>query len=599
MQAGQAVVRTVRVGEVLVLVLAHPPVNALSGAVRAGLAEGLSRALDDPDIRAVVIRGEGRGFSAGADVTEFGLPLSALRLGDLCRAIEGATKPVIAAIHGMALGGGLELAMAAHYRVAAEGSVLGLPEVNLGLVPGAGGTQRLPRLVGARVALRMMLSGVPVSAADALGLGLVDLVVADRLTEAALAMASEVPALRPTGDLPVGTSDLAGYFAAVAGARAAQAGSRLPAPGRIVDLVEAAVLFPLQQGLMAEEIAFADLVATPEAAGLRHAFFAERKAMRLPPAAAAIAVKPIATLGVWGVTDGVVDLIGQALSTGMRVELASYNRPALVQALEDIAAWQDRAVKAGAMTQEACDADWARLLTSVTPDRLAGAEVILRAGDAEPLPEALGQVPLATLGAAENGAALAITVASGRGGLAELGIGAAAAPGSVARLADLARRLQWRLVPVGPGGPVELGLRQALVAASDYLGDEGLSPDMVTAARAAFMATKGGALSKASARITAVLLAALGAEGARMLADGRARRPLEIDTVAILSGLVPRWTGGPMFQADQRGLLVFRRDLIALAERDLVFLPPELVDRLIAEGLGFASLNTNRAVSAG
>ena len=590
MQAGQAVTRLDRVGDVGVLVLAHPPVNALSGAVRAGLAAGLAEALADPAIRAVVIRGEGRGFSAGADIAEFGQQRVALRLGDLCRAIEAAGKPVIAAVHGMALGGGLELALAAHYRVALDGAVLGLPEVNLGLVPGAGGTQRLPRLIGARDALRLMVTGVPIQAAEALTLGLVDRVVASGLTEAALALARERLPPRPTGAGRGGMADPRAYVAAVAEARAAQAGNRLPAAARIVDLVEEALLFPLAQGLQAEEATFADLVSTPEAAGLRHAFFAERRAQQLPADAAALGLKPIATLGVWGLGDGVIDLIGQALTVGMRVELASHDRPALVAALDEIAAWQDRAVKAGRMTAEAGDADWARLSTSVSPDRLAGTEVILQASGSDPLAAGSGTVPLATLGAAE-GAEVALTVASGRGGLAELGLGAAASPETVARVAALARRLQWRLVPVGPGGPVELGLRQALAAAGEHLAGEGISADMVTAARAAWGAVKGGALNASGQRIIAVLLAALGAEGARMLEDGRARRPLEIDAVAMLAGIVPRWIGGPMFQADQRGLLVFRRDLIALAEAAPVFLPPELLDRLIADGLTFASLN--------
>ena len=298
-------------------------------------------------------------------------------------------------------------------------------------------------------------------------------------------------------------------------------------------------------------------------------------------------------------TDEAVDLVGQALSVGMRVELASQDRPELVQALEDIAMRQDRSVKAGVMSQEACDADWARLTTSVSAERLAGVDIILRTPGAGPLPQTLDGVALATLGGNEAGAAPGMTVASGRGGVAELSLGEAGANETVARLAALARRLQWRLVPVGTGGSVELGLRQALAAASDYLRQEGFSPDMVAAVKADMMATKGAATAVGTVRVTEVLFAALAAEGARMLEDGRARRAVEIDAVAMMSGLVPRWSGGPMFQADQRGLLVVRRDLIALAERDLVFLPPELVDLMIAEGLTFAALKLAPAVSAG
>ena len=212
MQTG---VRQERVGDVAVLVLAHPPVNALSAAVRTGLAAGLQAALADPAVKSIVIRGEGRGFSAGADIAEFGKPGQGPRLGDLCLAFENATKPVIAAIHGMALGGGLELALAAHYRVANAAAVLGLPEVNLGLLPGAGGTQRLPRLVGAAPALGLMLTGVPITAAEALALGLVDQVVSQGLIEAALALAASHPPLRPTSAATTGLQDPRAYLTTV------------------------------------------------------------------------------------------------------------------------------------------------------------------------------------------------------------------------------------------------------------------------------------------------------------------------------------------------------------------------------------------------
>ncbi len=599
-QSGNVVVRQDRDGDVAVLTLAHPPVNALSDAVRSGLAQGLAAALADPAVRAVVICGEGRGFSAGADIAEFGRSRQALRLGALCLVIENAAKPVIAAIHGMALGGGLELALAAHYRIANEAAVLGLPEVNLGLLPGAGGTQRLPRLIGARDALRLMLTGVPITATEALALGLVDRVVASgttqaALTEAALAMAAEGLPPRPTGAEGGGLQDARAYLAAVNEARAAQAANRLPAPARIVDCVEAALLFPLPQGLQAEETAFADLVTTPEAAGLRHAFFTERRALQLPAAATALGIKPFATLGLWGLGEGVVEIAGQALTAGMRVVLASPDRPALVEALEQIAGWQDAAVAAGRMTEAARDADWVRLITSVSPEPLAGAELILRAPGVEVLPPSAGSAPVAVLGAAGQGDGLAITVASGPGGVSELALSATAAPQAVARLASLARRLNWRLVPVGPGGPVELGLRQALDGAMDHLKTEGFTARAVTEAQRVWASLKvagmAGAAAAADARIIAVCLAALAAEGARMLQDGRARRPLEVDAIALLSGIVPRWVGGPMFQADQRGLLVLRQDLIALAERAPVFLPPVLIDRMIADGQTFASLN--------
>ena len=369
-------------------------------------------------------------------------------------------------------------------------------------------------------------------------------------------------------------------------------GNRLPAPARIVDLVEAALLFPLAQGLRAEAAVFAELVATPEAAGLRHAFFVERRALQLPAALQAAGVMPLAALGIWGLGEGAVDLACQALTSGLRVVLASPDRPGLVAALEEIAAWQDAAVAAGRMTALARDADWARLVTSTTPEALGGVDLVLRA------PGAPGVVagPVAALGAAGPGAEVAITVAGGVGGLAELGLTRAARPEVVALLVALARRLSWRLVPVGPGGPVELGLRQALAGAVAHLEREGIAAADATAALAirAMPRGQGGVsltLTAADRRAVDVCLAALAAEGARMVEDGRVRRPLEVDAVAMMVGLVPRWEGGPMFWADRRGLLVLRQDLIALAERSPVFLPPDLIDRLIADGRPLASLN--------
>lgn len=595
MQTAQAVVRQERVGVVAVLVLANPPVNALSGAVRAGLSAGLAAALADPAVRAIVIRGEGRGFCAGADIGEFGALRQGPRLADLCDAIENAGKPVVAAVHGMALGGGLELALAAHYRVAQDAAVLGLPEVNLGIVPGAGGTQRLPRLIGASAALRMMLTGVPVKAAEAVELGLVDRIVGAGVVEAALALAAETPPPRPTSAMRRGLQDGRAYLAQVAEARVAQAGNRLPAPGRIVELVEAALLFPLVQGLAAEAAAFGELVATPEAAGLRHAFFVERRALQLPVAVQGGGVPVLAALGIWGLGSGAVDLCCQALTSGLRVVLASTDRPGLVAALDGVAAWQNAAVAAGRMSEAARDADWARLVSAAGSEGLSGCDLILQTAEAATL--AAGAIPVARIGAAGPGAEAAITVATaGAGGLAELGLTRAARPEVVGLVVALARRLNWRLVPVGPGGPVEWGLRQALAGAMLHLGHEGIAEGEAAAALAIWALPRGAGgiaptLTATDRRVVDMALAAMAAEGLRMVEDGRVRRPLEVDAVAMVAGLVPRWEGGPMFQADRRGLLLLRRDLIDLAEGAPLFLPPALIDRLIADGKPLASLN--------
>lgn len=595
-EAAEKVIRQERLGDVAVLVLANPPVNALSNALRDGLHQALQAAIADPGVRAIVLRGEGRGFCAGADIGEFGKPRTALRLGDLCLEIEASPKPVIAAIHGMALGGGLELALAAHYRVAGEGAVLGLPEVNLGILPGAGGTQRLPRLLGARDALRMMLTGAPIQAAEALRLGLIDRLADKGVTEAALALAGEVTAPRPTGARREGMADAKAYLAGVAEARAAQQGNRLPAPGKITDLVEAALIFPLAQGLVAEETAFGELVTTAEAAGLRHAFFVERRALQLPPALASAAPPVVDSLGLWGAGDEMADLACQALAAGMRVTLATPDREGLVATASAIAARQEADVAAGRMTAEARDADWARLETVLGLDALGAVDLALRGTDAPPPGMGqLGRLGMVPIGAAGPEAPEAITIGAGRSGLAELGLARGARAEVALALVALAKRLNWRLVPVGPGGPVELGLRLALAEALSSLAAEGVDLDRSTEALGRWLRPRRPAgpteAPGLEERVVFTCLCALAAEGARMVEDGRAPRPATVDAIALFAGLVPRWEGGPMFQADLRGALVLRRDLMALAETSEIFRPAALFDRMVADGLSFASLN--------
>lgn len=278
-------VRQERRGAVAILVIDAPPVNALGAAVRAGLMAGLATADADRDVSAVVIRGEGRMFSAGADITEFGKPSVTPILSQVVAAVEALTKPVVAALHGSALGGGLELALGAHARVAFTGASLGLPEVTLGLLPGAGGTQRLPRLIGAAAALRMMLTGRPVTATEALDLGLVDHVAETDLIETAIALAQDL-ALRgppvPTRNLRTGMRDPAADETALQAARAT-ADPGQPAQGRIIACVAAARDLPFDQGMQMERAAFLDLAASPEAAALRKAFLEIRRLARVAP----------------------------------------------------------------------------------------------------------------------------------------------------------------------------------------------------------------------------------------------------------------------------------------------------------------------------
>ncbi len=359
-------VRHEAVGAVLVLVIDAPPVNALGHAVRAGLAAGIRAAIADPAVQSVVICAEGRTFPAGADIAEFGQPPRPPSLPEVLDQIEMCPKPVVAALHGSALGGGLELALAAHARVAVADARVGLPEVNLGILPGAGGTQRLPRLIGAEQALRIMLTGRPVPAVEALALGILDQVVEGGLLEAALAVAGAMTAPRPTRDRRDGMRDGRAYVAAVAAGRVQVAGSPLPAPPRIVDCVEAALLLPFEQGQAFERAAFSDLVMSPEAVALRAAFFAERRAGRMPGADAR--ARPVRAPLVLGAGPQGAEVARSLLAAGYRVTLAAADQPALVAGLEAVGAAQEQAVAEGRMTAAARDADWARLTPALADD---------------------------------------------------------------------------------------------------------------------------------------------------------------------------------------------------------------------------------------
>ncbi|NYH13096.1 enoyl-CoA hydratase/carnithine racemase [Paraburkholderia bryophila] len=241
-------------GKVLLVTIDHAPVNALSADVRRGLAAAIDAADADPAVEAVLIVGAGRNFIAGADIREFGKPPVPPSLPDVCNRIEACTKPVVAAIHGAALGGGLEVALAAHYRIAVDGAKLGLPEVQLGLLPGAGGTQRTPRLIGAAAALDLILSGRHASAQEALALGLVDRVgSSDDLLAEGLAYTQELLAthapVRRTRDATA-LADRVTSLAAVAAARAdtAKKSRGLFSPLKIVDAVEAAIEQSFDEG---------------------------------------------------------------------------------------------------------------------------------------------------------------------------------------------------------------------------------------------------------------------------------------------------------------------------------------------------------------
>jgi len=270
------------VDEIGVITVDNPPVNALSQAVRKGLLDAIRAAQADASA-AVLIHCDGRTFIAGADITEFGKPQVEPFLPDLLDEIEASGKLVIAALHGTALGGGFETALACHYRIALDSGKIGLPEVKLGLLPGAGGTQRVPRLAGIESALDLILSGSPITANRAMELGLVDKVVADNLYDEAIAftrqlLSDQLP-IRRTSELDVAAVD-AQIFDNYRNNVAKRARGQT-APQRIVECVEAAATMPFAAGRQRERELFMESMQDPQSWALQHMFFAERQAAKI------------------------------------------------------------------------------------------------------------------------------------------------------------------------------------------------------------------------------------------------------------------------------------------------------------------------------
>jgi len=339
-----------RRGRVAVLTVDNPPVNALSQHVRQGLRDGLARAVADAEAGAVVIVCAGRTFIAGADITEFGTPPRDPSLHEVLDRIEGAPKPVVAAVHGTALGGGLEVTLACHYRVGVRTARFGLPEVKLGLLPGAGGTQRLPRVVGVPKALQMITSGDPIGAEEALRTGLIDELVDGDLTAAAVAFAEKALAerrpLRKIRDLDEKVAAVRGkpeVFAEFRKSIARQTrGFR--APEHCVRAVEAAVNLPFAEGLRRERELFQELLHSPESKAQRYFFFAEREAAKIPdvpPDTPARDVKTAAVIGAGtmgggiamnfanvGIPVTVVEVSQEALDRGLGVVRRNYEATA-------------------------------------------------------------------------------------------------------------------------------------------------------------------------------------------------------------------------------------------------------------------------------
>jgi 3-hydroxyacyl-CoA dehydrogenase len=684
-----------RDGAIAVVTVDNPPVNALRHDVRAGLMEAFKAARDDAGVEAVVIVCAGRTFIAGADITEFGKPRQAPSLIDLIETLDAMPKPTIAAMHGTPLGGGLELALGCHFRIAAPGTRLGLPEIKLGLLPGAGGTQRLPRLVGVDKALGMILSGDPIPAKDALASGLVDEIVEGDLTQWALAFARRVVAkkrpLRRVRDLDDKLApqrkDPASYDAIIA--KHAKRGRNLAAPAAVIEAVRGAFALPIEEGLKREAAAFMELVGNDQSKAQRHVFFAEREAGKVPGLAPGTKPREVARVGVIGAGTMGGGIAMSFVNAGLPVTIVEENQAALDRGLATIAKNYRTSIQRGGLKQEEMDRRMALLNGVTSLDALGDADMVVEAVFEEM------DVKRKVFGAldriAKRGAVLAtntsyldvnaIAATTKRPQevlgthffspanvmrLLEIVRGKATAPDVLATAMAVGRRIGKVPVVVGvchgfvgnrmltPRGvqaerlllegtlpqdvdaaSVEFGFPMGPLAMSDLAGiDVGwrirkalgtraeIADALADAGRYGQKTGRGFYIYEAGSRtpipdpeVEAMIVAAsmrLGIkrrkidkqeiverlvfpminEGARILEEGIALRPGDIDVIWVYGYGWPVWRGGPMYYADQVGLAYVRDQLAGYAARsgDRTLEPAPLLKRLAAENRGFGSL---------
>ena len=371
-------------GAIAVIRLDNPPVNALRASVRKGIAEGLDRAAEAESIAAVILTGAGANFCGGADVTEFNTPLmvAAPDLHDLFALIEGFPKPVIAALNGLALGGGLELAMCCHYRVALARAMLGLPEVKLGLLPGAGGTQRLPRLTGAERALNMIIGGNPVAARELANTALLDRVVDDDAVAGAIALVQEAAdkklPLRRARDISVVLPNAEAFFDFARGAVAPLA-KHYPAPVKIIDAVEAAVLKPFDEGIQVEAAGFAELLQGTVSKALRHIFFATRAAAKIPDIPASTATRPVRSVAVIGAGTMGGGIAMNFANAGVRVTVLETAQAALDKGLAVVKKNYESTLKKGRLTPAQFEERLALITGTLSYDDIADADLVIEA----------------------------------------------------------------------------------------------------------------------------------------------------------------------------------------------------------------------------
>jgi 3-hydroxyacyl-CoA dehydrogenase len=375
-------------GDVAVITMNNPPVNGLGHATRVGLTDGLAKANADASVKAIVITGAGKAFSGGADIKEFGSPkaLAEPNLLSVILAIENSSKPVVAALHSIAMGGGLELALGCHYRIAAPGTSVALPEVKLGLIPGAGGTQRLPRVLGVETALNMILSGEPVKSellAQQPGQKLFDKMAAspESLAEEALAYARSVADARPlplVRNLPC-KHPLGDAYFQFARNMAKGMAKNFPAPARCVDAVEAATRKKFDDGMGFEREIFTALMFTPESRALRHLFIAERAASKIPDVPEDTPKREIKSVAVIGAGTMGGGIAMNFLNAGIPVKMLEMKQEALDKGIATIRKNYESQLKKGKLKQDKYDQRMALLSTTLDYSDLKDADLVIEA----------------------------------------------------------------------------------------------------------------------------------------------------------------------------------------------------------------------------
>jgi 3-hydroxyacyl-CoA dehydrogenase len=370
-------------GEIVVITMNNPPVNGLGLSTRSGILEGLKRALADDSVTAIIITGAGKAFSGGADIREFNKPESYAdpNLLQVIAAIEEADKPVVAAIHSVAMGGGLELAMGCHYRVAAPGAQIAFPEVKLGLLPGAGGTQRMPRAVGVETALLMIVTGDPVLSEKLARTALFDRMIEGDLLTGAVEFAKTVAGVRPLPKLSDKKIDFPRFdeFFQKAREDVRKKSRHFPAPLKCVDCVAAAVNLPFEEGMKMEGMSFLELVQTTESKALRHYFFSERAAGKIPDVPEDTprrVIKKAAVIGAGTMGGGIAM---NFVNAGIPVTVLEANREFLDRGLATVRRNYENSLKKGKLTPEKFEQRLNLLQGTLEYDDIKDADIVIEA----------------------------------------------------------------------------------------------------------------------------------------------------------------------------------------------------------------------------